>query len=93
MIDSASLASDLEALMLRDLTEEDFRRRYRSGFTSIVLDAIWHNLEHYLADADIRAKDVKYRAMQDREMLKLIQLLRDDAPMAELQRVNFLSPA
>lgn len=93
MADVAGLASDLEALMLGELTEEDFRRRYRSELTSPLLDAIWGNLEHYLADADIRAKDADYRAMQDGEMLKLIQLLRGDAPLAELQRVNFLSPA
>jgi hypothetical protein len=93
MVDRAGLASDLEALMGGDLTEEDFRRRYRSELAARLLDAIWHNLEHYLADASIRAKDVNYRTMQDGEMLKLIQLLRGDAPLVELQRVNFLSPA
>jgi hypothetical protein len=93
MASLAGLASDLEGLMLGELSDEDFRRRYPSELDSHLRDAIWGNLEHYLADTDIRAKDVAYRTMQDCEMLKLIRLLRDNAPLAELQRVSFLSPA
>jgi hypothetical protein len=90
MTDLARLASDLKALMLGDLTEEDFRSRHRSELVRS-LDAVWSNLQHYLDDADIRAKDADYRAMQDREMLKLIQLLRANAPLSELRRITFLS--
>jgi hypothetical protein len=91
--DMKNLASDLEALLKGALTAEDFRSRYQSSPTSAVIDAIWGNLEHYLADADIRARDPEYRAMQNGEMLKLIGLVREDAPIVELRRVNFLGRA
>ena len=88
-----NLASDLEALLEGALTVEDFRSRYQSGPTSTVVDAIRGNLEHYLADADIRASDPEYRTMQNGELLNLIGLLREDAPIVELRRVNFLGRA
>jgi len=89
----SSLAADLEALLEGALAEEDFRRRYQPGPTSTVVDAIWENLEHYLADSDIRDRDPKYRAMQNSEMLKLIRLLREEVPIMQLRRINFLRPA
>jgi hypothetical protein len=58
-----------------------------------VVDVIWGNLEHYLADADIRARDPEYRAMQNGELLKQIRLLQEAAPITQLQRVNFLRRA
>jgi hypothetical protein len=89
----SSLAADLEALLEGALTEEDFRLKYQSGPPSTVVDVIWGNLEHYLADADIRARDPEYRAMQNGELLNLIRLLREDAPMAQLLRITFLRRA
>jgi hypothetical protein len=88
--DMSSLAADLEALLEGALTEDDFRLRYQSGPPSRVVAVIRGNLEHYLADADIRARDPEYRAMQNGELLKLIRLLRADAPTTQLQRINFL---
>jgi hypothetical protein len=88
--DRSSLAADLEALLNGALTEDDFRLRYQSVPTSTFVDAIWGNLEHYLADADIRRRDPDHGAMQNGELLKLIRLLRADAPMTQLQRINFL---
>jgi hypothetical protein len=93
MADMDNLAPDLEALLEGALTVEDFRSRYQSRPTSTVVDAIRGNLEHYLADADIRARDPRYRTMQNGELLKLIGLLREDAPIVELRRVNFLGRA
>jgi hypothetical protein len=93
MGDRRRLATDLEAVLKGALTEEDFRLRYQSGPTSSLVDAIWGNLEHYLADADIRSRDPEYRAMQNGELLNLIRLLREDAPMAQLQRITFLRRA
>jgi len=90
MRDKSGLATDLEALLKGALTEEDFRLRCQSVPTSPFVDAIWGNLEHYLADADIRGGDPEYRVMQNGELLKLIQLLRADAPMTQSQRINFL---
>ena len=93
MGDRSSLATDLEAVLKGALTEEDFRLRYQSGPPSTVVDVLWENLEHYLADTDIRARDPEYRAMQNGELLKMIRLLREDAPIAKLQRINFLRRA
>lgn len=92
MIDNESLAADLEALLFGTLNEEEFRQRYTPQAASPALDAIWGNLEHYLSDGDIRARDSSYRDMQDGELRKLIQLLRHGAPMAQIRRINFLRP-
>lgn len=92
MIDQVMLASDLEALLLGALSEPAFRRKYQPLVAaSPLLDFIWGNLEHYLTDADIRARDTSYREFQDSELRKLIALLRADAPMDVLARVTFLS--
>ena len=91
--DMDNLASDLEALFEGALTAEDLRSRNQSGLTSTVVDTIWGNLEHHLADSDLRARDPEYRAMQNGELLKLIRLLRDDAAIVQLRRVNFLGRA
>jgi hypothetical protein len=93
MDDISGLASDLEALLQGGLGEDDFRRKYEPRIPLPILEAIWSNLEHYLADADLRAKDAAYRAMQTAEMQKLIRLLRENAPLSRLRRVNFLWPA
>ena len=38
-------------------------------------------------------RDPEYRAMQNGELRKLIRLLREAAPITQLQRVNFLRRA
>jgi hypothetical protein len=91
MIDNASVASDLEALLSGALSEESFRRQYPSRLGSPLLEAIWDGLEHYLADVDIRARDSTYRDFQEVELRKLILLLRQRAPFSELRRITFLS--
>ena len=51
------------------------------------------NLEHYLADADVRERDVAYRDFQDGELRKLIGHLRDghfqEAAAIDLLRRTF----
>ena len=47
-------------------------------------------LAHFLADADIRAKDAEYREMQERELERLIRLLLEGEPPEELRRITFL---
>lgn len=54
------------------------------------LASCFHGLQHFLADADIRAKDVEYRQMQETEMRKLIQLLRIGADGKALSKIHFL---
>jgi hypothetical protein len=84
------LANDLESLAAGTVSEADFRDKYAAEEAPAVLHIIWPNLEHYLADADIRRRDPSYRAMQDTEMAKLVRLLRAGAPDAELAKVDFL---
>ena len=53
------------------------------------LEELFCNLHHYIADADIRAKDSGYRKLQDSEMTKLISRLRS-GDIAKANRVTFL---
>jgi hypothetical protein len=87
--DANRVADDLESLRSGTLPESEFREKYQAGAPD-VLNVIWPYLEHYLADFDIRERDPDYRAMQDSEMEKLVQLLRAGAPDAELAKVHFL---
>ena len=54
------------------------------------LEYCYANLHHFLSDADIRARDSEYRAMQESEMRKLINLLRSDASPEKLKWITFL---
>ncbi len=47
------------------------------------------NLHHYIADAEIRARDPGYRELQDSEMSKLIARLRA-GEIAKANQVTFL---
>jgi hypothetical protein len=84
-------ADDLEALMAGRLSEADFRDAYNRADAPDVVHLVWDNSSHYLADEDIRRRDADYRLMQDREMSKLVDLLRAGAPNRELKRVSFLT--
>ena len=84
---ASQLADDLESLRAGNLSEQEFRARYQSD---VSLSVIWPNLEHYLADIDIRKRDAAYRSMQNAEMKNLVRLLRVGASDAELATVNFL---
>ena len=53
---------------------------------------IMGNVEHFLADSDIRQKDAAYRLMQETEMKKLIQALRNNV-LHEAKRITFLGYA
>jgi hypothetical protein len=84
------LANDLESLAEGTVSDADFRDKYAAAESPAVLRSIWPNLEHYLADADIRRRDPSYRAMQDGEMAKLVRLLRAGASDRELAGINFV---
>lgn len=47
------------------------RIRKDAELADVVPHAVWH----YLADADIRLKDPRYREMQDKEIKEIIALL------------------
>ncbi len=56
------------------------------------LEELFGNLHHYIADADIRAKDLVYRELQDSEMTILISRLRS-GDIAKANQVTFLGRA
>lgn len=85
-----SLANDLESLTHEDLSERDFRAKDQGHAGDGLLCLLWPNLEHWLADSDLRQSDVAYRAMQEAEMIALVRLLRSGAPDEELARITFL---
>jgi hypothetical protein len=88
--DANRVADDLESLRTGELSESVFRAKWQAAVVPELLGVIWPNLEHYLADLDIRKRDPDYRAMQNAEMEKLVQLLRAGAPIAELAEIHFL---
>ena len=88
--DAEFLADDLESLRTGTLSASEFRAKWQPGPVSEVVDVIWQNLEHYLADSDIRDRDPAYRGMQEAEMVKLIRLLRAGTPAEGLAVINFL---
>jgi hypothetical protein len=88
--EAAELANDLELLGHGSVSEDEFRARYSSRQDATVATTVWPYLEHFLSDADIRARDEDYRTMQEAELAKLVSLLRADAPDSELCKVTFL---
>jgi hypothetical protein len=54
------------------------------------LSHCYHGLQHYLGDADIRKREPEYRAMQEKEMRKLIRLLHSDVGLEFLDSILFL---
>jgi hypothetical protein len=90
MFDPVRLAADLEALLDGNLDAAAVRGKYEPLASLDESGGIWSNLEHYLADGDIRARDERYRAMQDDEMRKLIGLLRSGAGRGQLEAIHFL---
>ena len=84
------LADDLDLLRTGKLSEQEFRATWEPSAVPELLNVIWGNLEHYLADFDIRERDPAYRAMHDSEMQTLVRLLRAGAPAADLAKVTFL---
>jgi len=83
------LADALEALLRGVLTEEQFRRQNPTRTAGRDLEPVLANIEHFLADADIRARDPRYKAMQEGAVSKVITALRSgDVNMA--RHISFL---
>jgi hypothetical protein len=87
--ESIGLADALELLLQGRLTPGEFRTRHPSHRTSNELEPVIANIEHYLADADIRASDERYRTMQDATLASLISALRS-GDIAAARRISFL---
>ena len=88
--EASDLADALESLRIGRLSEDAFRAKYQHDENAALANLIWPNLEHYLADGDIRERDAAYRTMQDADMQRLVTLLRTGAPDSELTKIHFL---
>lgn len=88
--EAAELADDLELLRRGSVSEEGFRAKYSARKDVTVASIVWPYLEHFLSDADLRARCEDYRTMQDTELAKLASLLRAAAPDSELRQIHFL---
>ena len=88
MATADALAQKLEAVLDGTLTLESVLND-PTNFEGAA-KASFHGLQHFLADADIRAKDSAYRNMQESEMLRLIHLLKSGADATVLSKVSFL---
>jgi hypothetical protein len=85
---NAGLAQKLEAVMMGTLALESVLADPANFSGSS--GASFHGLQHFLADADIRAKDCTYREMQFGELQKLIRLLNSDADSESIAKITFL---
>jgi hypothetical protein len=72
----AALADSLEALLAGRLTPEEFRRAYPFRAASGETEQILANIEHFLSDADIRARNPRYKSMQEGALEQVIVALR-----------------
>ena len=88
MATAESLAQKLEAVLAGSLALERVLED-PANFDGEAR-AAYHGLQHFLADADIRAKDSAYLTMQEGEMLKLIHLLKSGADATALSKISFL---
>jgi hypothetical protein len=84
------LANDLESLLSGRRTGRYISNKYWGDSYGDDIEQIMAYVEHYIADDDIREKDIEYREMQTNEMKKLIQLLRANAPIKQILSITFL---
>ena len=81
------LANDLEKMMKGKITEAEVYNRY---LTKQEYADITANLDHYFSDEDFRKESSKHKQMQENELKKYIKLLRNQAPIKELDEISFL---
>ncbi len=83
-------ASDLESFLAGRLTTDELRSKHPRNEFGEISEIIWGNLEHFLADADIRHTDSAYANMQLSEMRKLVNLLESGGSVAGYSKITFL---
>jgi len=92
MVDREQLASSLQQLLEGRLSADEFEAQWREPMIGAPgFDRVWAYLEHYLSDGDIRARDERYRRMQDGAMVELIARIRSGAGADELAQITFLA--
>ena len=89
-IEADAVADDLEALLRKDLGPEEFRAKYADlAADEPNLRALMANIERYLSDSAARAAAPAHRTAQEDALRRLIGLLRNRAPVADLLAVDF----
>lgn len=83
------LADQLERFAAGAITEPQLRAWCTPHASSFPVSLLWPEIERYLGDADVRARDRGHDAMQDSTLRQLITLLRHGASATELSRVSF----
>ena len=84
------LADALTDLLQGRSTAQQFRAVWSPRRSKLpLLDVVLSNVDHYLADTDIRARDEEHRRMQDADLEKMITLLRQGAT-DRLSQITFL---
>lgn len=88
MANTEQLANMLEAVLAGSLSLESVLADLTNFEDSTKV--AFHGLQHFLTDADIRAKNSWYRTMQENEMRKLIGLLKSGADTRAIAKISFL---
>lgn len=80
-----SLSYDIRVLNQRPIATEEERALWYAEVQQLraklystykeIYDALPHELEHYLDDADIRAKDAGYRVRQEKFMVEFLEFI------------------
>jgi hypothetical protein len=85
------LIEDLKSLLKGTLSPEVFRENMET-YPAQIQNLIIGNIDHFLDDADMRARDPEYRKMQETELTKLITLLELGASNEKIRAISFLTP-
>ena len=88
MANTEQLANKLEAVLAGTLSLDSVLADPANFEGSA--EVAFYGLQHFLADAGIRAKDSGYRTMQEDEMRKLIGLLKSGADSKAIAKISFL---
>ena len=83
-----AFASDLERYIENNLKSGDFIARWSNASPEIA--QILFNVNHLLADEDIRKSSAEYRLMQENEARKLIKHLRLHSNIEDILKIGFL---
>jgi hypothetical protein len=83
------LAEALSSILRGDLNADEFRCQFPMEAVGPELEPVLDNVEHFLSDADIRLRDVRYKEMQEGNMARMIAALRL-GDVATARTINFL---
>jgi hypothetical protein len=90
MISSTKLADDLESVQVGALSALEFVTKYSEYANDLLVQNVLAGFNHFSDDEDIRKRDTAYAEMQEKELRKMISLLRAGAQPLEIGRIHFL---